>query len=89
MSNLLVDHQTAELLVTLLLRLDDKLCRGGLDDSNGIIGGFMQEVVGVLEQYAKLDPDCIRALTQLKGKETCFYWEEPLLILVDTKRIKK
>src|SRR3989344_2021165 len=40
-SELPVSEQTAKLLVDLLLRLDNKLCRGGVDDSDGTVGGFL------------------------------------------------
>ena len=53
-SGLPVSEQTAGLLVDLLLRLDKKLCTGGVDDSNGTVGGFIQEVVLMLQEYAKL-----------------------------------
>lgn len=81
-SELPVSGQTAKLLVGTLLRLDDKLCRGGVDDSDGTVGGFIEEIVQVLREYAKLDPACIKAFRELKDKETCFGWEEPLLELV-------
>ena len=81
-SELPVSEQTAKLLVDLLLRLDNKLCRGGVDDSDGAVGGFIEEVVAMLEEYAKLDPNCVKAFDELKNKETCFGWEEPLLRLV-------
>lgn len=74
---------TAQLLVGLLLHLDQKLQIGGVDDSNGTVGGFMEGVVSVLEDYAKLDPECIEAFKKLRGKETYFGWEEPLLKLID------
>ena len=74
-----VSDQTANLLIDLLLRLDDKLCRGGVDDSDGTVGGFIEEVVSVLQEYAKLEPSCAKSFNKLKGKETCFGWEEPLL----------
>lgn len=83
-SDLPVSSQTAELLVDLLLRLDKKLCTGGVDDSDGEVGGFIEEVVIVLKDYAKLDPECIKAFIKLTGKETCFGWEEPLLELTVT-----
>lgn len=44
-SELPVSEQTAELLVNLLLRLDKKLCTGGVDDSDGTVGGFIEETV--------------------------------------------
>ncbi|OGI19226.1 MAG: hypothetical protein A3J06_04235 [Candidatus Moranbacteria bacterium RIFCSPLOWO2_02_FULL_48_19] len=46
-SELPVSLQTAELLVDLLLRMDKKLCTGGVDDSDGVVGGCMEEIVGV------------------------------------------
>lgn len=78
-SDLPVNEQTARLLIDLLLRLDNKLCQGGVDDSDGTISGFIEETVQMLQEYAKLDPDCIKAFGELRGKETCFDWEEPLL----------
>ena len=78
-SELPVSEQTAGLLVDMLLRLDKKLCMGGVDDSDGTVGGFMEEVVQMLKEYAKLDPAYAEAFHELEGKETCFGWEEPLL----------
>ena len=88
-SDLPVDKQTAEILVNLLSRLDRKLRVGGVDDSNGIVGGFMTEVVGVLEEFAKIDPTCIKAFESLAGKETCFEWDEPLIRILDEKTAGK
>ncbi len=85
-SDLPVNKQTAEVLVNLLLRLDRKLCVGGVDDSNGIVGGFMTEVVEMLEEFAKIGPDCIDAFESLVGIGiTCFEWEEPLIRILDER----
>lgn len=81
-ADLPVSEQTAKLVVNMLLRLDDKLCRGGVDDSDGIVGGFIEETVRVLKEYAKLDPSCIKTFNELKNRETCFGWEESLLELI-------
>lgn len=86
-SELPVSEQTAKLLVNMLLRLDDKLCRGGVDDSDGTVGGFIEETVQVLKEYAKLNLSCVKAFNELKGKETCFGWEEPLLELAKNDKI--
>ena len=59
-SELPVSEQTAELVVKTLLRLDEKLCRGGVDDSDGTIGGFIEESVVMLERYTETDPLCVR-----------------------------
>ena len=80
-SDLPVSIVTAQLLIDLLLCLDQKLQTGGVDDSDGIVGGFIEEVASVLKDYAGLDPECIKAFTKLKDKETCFGWEESLLQL--------
>lgn len=66
----------------MLLRLDKKLCTGGVDDSDGAVGGFMEETVSILEEFAKLDPSCIKVFQKLKGRDTCFGWEEPLTELM-------
>lgn len=81
-SDLPVSEQTAALLVDMLLRLDKKLTHGGVDDSDGSVGGFIEETVEVLKQYAELDPVCSRAFHGLKNKETCFGWEESLVSLI-------
>jgi hypothetical protein len=74
-----VSLKTTELLVDLLLRLDKKLSTGRVDDSDGEVGGFMEEVVAVLLDFVKLDPNCVKAFNKLKDRKTCFEWEEPLL----------
>ncbi len=83
-SDLPVNKQAAEVLVKLLLRLDKKLRVGGVDDSNGIVGGFMSEVVCALEEFAQIDPESIEAFKALIGIGiTCFGWEEPLIRILD------
>ncbi len=85
-SDLPVNKQSAEILVKLLLRLDRKLRIGGVDDSNGIVGGFMTKVVEMLEEYVKIESDCISAFKSLIGIGiTCFQWEEPLVRIWDEK----
>ena len=82
-SDLPVSEQTADLLVDLLLRLDKKLCTGGVDDSDGTVGGFIEEIVLMLQEYVKFDQNCINAFRKLCSKETCFGWEEPLVKIID------
>lgn len=81
-SDLPVSQQTAKLVVQTLLRLDDKLCRGGVDDSDGTVGGFIENTVTMLKEFAKLDPACMETFRLLQGQETCFDWEKPLLQLI-------
>ena len=86
-SKLPISEQTATLLVDLLLRLDKKLCAGGVDDSEGTVGGFMGEVVEMLQEYVKLDPSCVKAFKKLCSQSTCFGWEEPLVRMFDERDV--
>jgi len=78
-SDLPVSEQTAGLLVDMLLRLDEKLCRSGVDDSDGTVGGFIEQVALMLIKYAEFDSECKKAFHKLENRETCFGWEEPLV----------
>ncbi|MDO8469770.1 MAG: hypothetical protein Q7S84_01980 [bacterium] len=84
-----VSQQTATLIVGILLRLEDRVSQGGVDDSDGTVGDFMQGAVAVLEAYAKLDPDCIEAFRTLAGRETSFGWEEPLLVYLHNSPVER
>lgn len=85
-SELSVNEQTAKLIVNILLRLDKKLCQGGVDDSDGTVGGFIEEVVSLLQEYVKLDSKCIKAFKKLCGQSTCFGWEAPLVRIFDEQK---
>jgi hypothetical protein len=81
-SQLPSNPQSANLVIKTLLKLDNKLSTGGVDDSDGTVGGFIEEAVKLLIEFAKTDPECIKEFEDLKGRETCFGWEEPLLNLL-------
>lgn len=78
-SDLPASEQTAKLLVDTLLRLDKKLCEGGVDDSDGIVGGFIYGVVEMLQEYVKLDSACVKTFQKLCSQPSGFGWEEPLV----------
>ena len=88
-SDLPVNRQSAEILVKLLLRLEKKLSVGGVDDSNGIVGGFAGELAALLEEFARIDPSCIDAFKPLCGKEYCFGWGEPLVRILDEREPRR
>lgn len=77
-SKLPISEQTGGLLVGLLLRLDKKL-QSGVDDSDGTVGGFIEETVGTLQDYARRDKNVLKSFKKLIGIESCFGWEEPLV----------
>lgn len=78
-SDLPVSEQTAGLVVDILLRADNKLTTGGVDDSDGTVGSFITETVEVLKEFVQIDPLCHNAFEILKEKQTCFGWEESLV----------
>lgn len=84
-SNLPVSVQTAELLIKTLLRLDKKLCEGGVDDSDGTVGSFIQDCVSVLREFVVLDKNCVKIFKLLCKQSTCFGWEEPLVRMYNKK----
>jgi len=82
-SNLPVSLQTAKLLINMIIRLDKKLVSGGVDDSDGTVGGFIEDVVCVLIEYSSFDSKCIQAFKKLEGiSGCCFNWKEPLLMIL-------
>jgi len=67
----------------MIIRLDKKLFSGGVDDSDGTVGGFIEAVVCVLIEYADFDPECIKAFKKLEEISDCFFnWKEPLLYIL-------
>jgi len=78
-STLPASGQTTNLIIKTLLRLDKKLTTGGVDDSDGTIGGLIENAVNLLTTFAKNNSECVKEFELLRGKETCFGWEEPLL----------
>ena len=68
-SSLPASNQTANLIVKTLLKLDSKLTTGGVDDSDGTVGGLIEEAVGLLIEYAKADPECVKEFESLKKKK--------------------
>jgi hypothetical protein len=81
-SKLPISIQTTDLIVNVLLRLDKKL-QSGVDDSDGTVGGFIEETVGVLKDYARSDISIIKCFKKFVGIQTCFGWEESLTKLLE------
>ncbi|HVQ44923.1 MAG TPA: hypothetical protein VMT30_08280 [Candidatus Saccharimonadia bacterium] len=84
-SKLPISPQAAKLLVDILLRLDRKLMTGGVDDSDGTVGSFIEDTVIVLKHFVYLDPNCKSTLYRLTYRPTCFDWEVPLVELLNER----
>jgi len=87
-NHLPVSLQTAKVLVNMLIRLDRKLLYS-VDDSDGTVGGFIEDVVNVLIEYARMDPKCIQGFNKLAGISSSFLWEQPLIKLLDNASLEE
>lgn len=56
----------------------------GVDDSNGIVGGLAGELIGLLEEFARIDPACVDAFEALCGNDA-FGWKESLVRIFDER----
>lgn len=79
-SKIPISVQSTDLIVNMLLRLDRKL-QGGVDDSNGTIGDFIQETVEVLKEYAKQDEKIVMSFRKFVRIHSTFDWEKPLTLM--------
>ena len=53
-----------------------KLSHGLVDDSNETVGGFIQEIVLLLTDFAKIGPGCKKEFEKIRDRETSFGLEE-------------
>ena len=79
----IISHQpvcldVAKIIVSLMIRLDNKLMIGGVDDSDGTVGGLITDLCEVVKEFARIDPVCQKAFKKLDGIETGFGWEKSL-----------
>ncbi len=87
-SRLPTNLTTAKLMINVLLRLDRKLSQGGVDDSDGTVGGFISDVVQALAKRAKKQPEIVPAFKPLLNRPTSFGWEEELVKMLARRKIQ-
>lgn len=87
-SRLPANPESTDLIIKTLLKLDKKLQTGGVDDSDGTVGGFIEDSVKLLLSFVQVAPACAKSFKILKNIETCFGWEEPLLNYAKAKNDK-
>lgn len=80
-SQLPANSETTKTIWQLLIRLNKKLISGGVDDSDGTVGGFMTECVDLLLEFIKHDPSCMTVIKLPPNFESSFGWEERLFAL--------
>ena len=85
-SHLPINLKVVKLMVNVLLRLDRKLSQGGVDDSDGTVGGFISDVVQALAERAKKQPEIVPAFKPLLDRPTSFGWEEELVKIYSQRK---
>lgn len=86
-SELPASRQTADLVLKTLIRLDRKLQIGGVDDSDGTVGDFIEKTVDLLLIFGEHAIKCVEVFMKMEGASTCFGWEERLLKYAKSKRL--
>lgn len=84
-----INKETTKLVVNLLLKLDKKLQIGGVDDSDGTVGGFIIDTVDFLKDFAKNNKAIIKEFKRLVNIQTCFGWEEELVNIYNKRGGRK
>jgi len=80
-SNLPASAETAKFLWKLVVKLSNKLARGGIDDSDGRVGACIDEIVHKCAEFAKKD-DSLRELIAKFDDDTGFGFEDDLRDLI-------
>ncbi len=88
LSNLSLNLKTVHFILNILLRLDKKLSYGGVDDSNGIVGGFIEQVVSALSDISSSHREIIQAFKKLLNQRTNFGWEKQLVNIYNEHKHK-
>jgi hypothetical protein len=81
-SNLPVSQQTTKLIVNLIARLNKKLITGGVDDSDGTVGGFCDEAMCLLMDFADTDPKCAKYYKKLIGLDVAYDFQSEIADLL-------
>ncbi len=82
LSKLPASEQTAKLIVNLLVRLEKKLTMGGVDDSDGTVGGFCNEAMCLLIDFADTNPKYAKHYKKLIGLDVAFDFQNEIADLL-------
>lgn len=82
--NLPPSKEHAKYLWSLVLKLSKKLSHGGVDDSNGTVGGCIFSLVEQCGRYAKEKPELKSVIQKFAEDDTRFGFEEELLSILES-----
>jgi len=74
-----INTESTDMIIKLLISLDKKLCSDGVDDSNGVVGGFMEDAVAMLLDFTSCESNLALRFKKLEKISTCFDWDKPLI----------
>ncbi len=77
-SNLPASRENADYIWKVVLRLSKKLATGGVDDSDGVVGGCVDSLVDQLGRYAKDRPELKPRILTYCRDDTGFGFEDEL-----------
>lgn len=77
-ANLPASKENADYLWKLVLRISKKLATGGVDDSDGTVGGCVYEILAKLAEFAKEKPELKPIILEYSKDDTGFGFEDEL-----------
>ena len=81
--NLSATQENAKYLWNLVLKLSNKLARGGIDDSDGIVGNCIMSLASQCAQYVQKEPKLKALIKSFSKDETGFDFEEYLIEMLE------
>jgi len=85
--NLPASKENSKYLWSLVLRLSKKLSHGGVDDSDGTVGGCISELVAQCGRYAQEKPELRPMILKFSEDDTGFGFEDELKEMTPLARI--
>lgn len=80
LSDLPVCEKSADVCISLIIKLDDKLANSGIDDSDGTVGDLVEQIMELLSMFKDSKPDLKTYVINKFPKETNFGWEKELFL---------
>ena len=75
LSNLSICKVGVDVCIDIIKKLDNKLAKSGLDDSDGTIGDLIEEIMELLGMFISEDPNLATYIVAKFPKKTNFGWD--------------
>ncbi len=80
LSNLPVCEKSADVCISLIIKLDDKLANSGIDDSDGTVGDLVENIMELLSMFVVDNLKLKAYIINKFPKQTNFGWEKELFL---------